>query len=114
MLYRRLSVGSEPIDSEPITGDPTGWLTRQPQYPFADDVALDLVRSREDRRGLVVEPRALPATVAGIVAGAAPQRGGGPEDSHRRVVQSLGHLAPVELQEAALGTWLLSLLEARE
>src|SRR5436190_21797113 len=51
-----------------------GWRSSwQSQHSLADDVALDLVRAREDRRRLVVEPAALPAAVAGIVVRIAPQ-----------------------------------------
>src|ERR1700690_3774900 len=53
---------------------------------LADDVALDLVGSRPDRAGLVVEPRPLPRAVARILRGAAPQRCRLPEHRHRGVV----------------------------
>src|SRR5688572_20462921 len=45
----------------------TAGSPRQTQHSLADDVALDLVGSGEDRRRLVVEPAALPAAVAGVV-----------------------------------------------
>src|SRR5882672_2465942 len=91
-----------------------GRLAREAEHPLADDVALDLVAAREDRRGLVVEPRALPHAVARIVAGPLPQRRRRAEHRHGRVVQPFGHLAPVELQRTALGPGLEALLEARE
>ncbi len=42
-------------------------LAGEREHPLADDVALDLVRPGPDRRRLVVEPRPLPAPVAGVV-----------------------------------------------
>ena len=43
-------------------------LAGQAERALADDVALDLVGAGPDRAGLVVEPRALPRAVAGVVA----------------------------------------------
>src|SRR5207253_11033821 len=91
-----------------------GRLAREAEHPLADDVALDLVAAREDRRRLVVEPRPLPHAVARIVAGPLPQRRRRAEHRHGAVVQPLGHLAPVELQRAAVGPRLAALLEAAE
>ena len=67
-----------------------------------------------DRRRLVVEPRPLPRAVAGVVVGAVPQRRGRAEHGHHGVVQALAHLAPVELERAALGPGRLALGDARQ
>src|SRR5215469_13795227 len=80
-----------------------GRLAGETEHALADDVALDLVRARPDRRRLVVEPRALPGPVAGVVDRAVPQRRGRAEHRHDRVVEALAHLAPGELHRAALG-----------
>src|SRR3954453_14017309 len=66
-----------------------GTSSRQSEHSFADDVALDLVGAGEDRRRLVVEPTALPAAVARVAVGVAPQRRGGAEHGHGGVVQTL-------------------------
>src|SRR5680860_868262 len=86
-----------------------GTLPGQSEHSLADDVALDLVRARPDRAGLVVEPRALPPSVAGVVLRPAPQRRLGSEHCHDRVVESLAHLAPPELVDAADGAGRFSL-----
>src|SRR5438105_631639 len=85
-------------------------VTRQPQHALADDVALDLVGAGEDRRGLVVEPRALPGAVARIAISAAPQRRRRAQNGHCGLVQALAHLAPVQLQCRPLGPRLQTLL----
>src|SRR5207302_10376645 len=89
-------------------------LPWQAEHALADDVALDLVGAGEDRRRLVVEPRALPPPVARVVAGALPERCRRPEHGQGSVVQALRHLAPVELEGAALGARLRALLEPAE
>jgi len=81
---------------------------------FGDHVALYLVRAGEDRSSAVVEPGPLPRAVAGIARRASPQRGGRTEDVHRKAVESLAHLAPVELRDASLGPGLSAVLELRE
>src|SRR5215471_13288978 len=91
-----------------------GWLAGQTEHALTDDVALDLVRARPDRRCLVVEPRALPGPVARVVGRAVPQRRRRAEHGHHRVVQALAHLAPGELHRAALGAELASVCEPGE
>ena len=86
----------------------------QAEHPLADDVALDLVGAGEDRRRLVVEPRPLPLAVARVAVGAAPQRRGRAEHGIADVVQPLAHLAPVELERAALGPELERPCSSRE
>src|SRR5437870_3119182 len=86
--------------------------TGQSQHTLADDVALYLVGAGEDRRGLVVEPGPLPGAVARVSVGAPPQRRGGTEHGHGRVVQALAHLAPVQLEGAPLGARLEALLQS--
>src|SRR3954463_10348321 len=86
---------------------------RQPQRAFADDVALDLVRTRPDRARLVIEPRPLPGTLAGVLGRAAPERLRRAEHRHCGVMQALAHLAPPELVDAADGAGFLALRGAR-
>src|SRR4051812_22092578 len=66
---------------EPVFGpsgrqNPGARSSGESQHALADDVALDLVGAGEDRRRLVVEPAALPAAVARVAVGVAPQRRG--------------------------------------
>src|SRR5512142_939303 len=89
--------------------DRSTWLARQSEHALTHDVALDFVGPGPDRAGLVVEPRTLPGTVAGVVGGTAPQRLRTADDRHRRVVQSLAHLAPPQLVDAADRARLLTL-----
>src|ERR1700716_698282 len=91
-----------------------GRPAREAEHPLPDDVALDLVGAREDRRRLVVEPRALPDTVARVVGGALPPGRRDAEPPHGGGGQSLGPLAPVELERAALGPRLTAPLEPRQ
>src|SRR4051794_29721306 len=50
----------------------SGFVAGQSQRAFRDNIALDLVGPGPDRAGLVVEPRALPGTIAGIPRRASP------------------------------------------
>src|ERR1700683_5633162 len=98
----------------PFSGPRPSSATRQPQHPLAHQRALNLVGAREDGGRLVIEPRALPGAVVGVARGALPQRRGRAEDVERRLVQPLGHLAPVQLEGAALGAGCLTLGEPGE
>src|SRR5947209_7094412 len=98
------------VATAPSTSYKTTSATGQSQHAFADDVALDLVGAREDRRRLVVEPRALPRAVTGIVGRTPPEGGGRTQHGHRRLVQAFAHLAPVQLECRPLRPRLQTLL----
>src|ERR1700674_332383 len=73
------------------SGRGAGRLAWQAEDALAEDVALDLVRPGPDGRRLVVQPGALPGPVTRIVGGVMPQRRGGPQHGHHRVVQPFAH-----------------------
>src|SRR6266567_2156063 len=84
-LYSTVSMGGAPPYPVLASG--------QTEHTLADDVALDLVGPGPDRRRLVVEPGSLPLAHERRVR----SKGG-----HAYIVQPFRHLAPVQLQAAAL------------
>src|ERR1700681_2179216 len=87
---------------------------RKAENSLRDDVALYLRRAAIDRLRLRPHPAILPAAVLDREWRIWPERAVQALHAHRRLLNALVHLAPVELGHAGLRTRRRSLLSLRE
>src|SRR5436309_8240939 len=87
---------------------------RQPQDPLRDDVRLHLGGAARDRAHARPEERLLPAAVLERARRAGAERGVGPLQLERELVEPLRQARPEELHERRLRPRLLAALEARQ
>src|SRR5262245_17167842 len=81
---------------------------------LGQDVALDLGRPGEERRGAIVEIRTREAPAGDRARPRLPAEAERAQELHQGVVHPLAHLAPEELHEARFRTERLAPLEARQ